>query len=60
MGNGNGSANFANNVSFCSYFTSLNNHENPFDLLLLVLYNNNVIQEQNPFSLLSMIYLSIF
>jgi len=43
------SANFANNVrhltqTFSSYFTSLNNHENPFSLLLLVLlYNNNEI-----------------
>ena len=50
---GNGSAEFANNVkhltltSFCSYFTSLNNHENPLSLLLLVLFNNNEIQEQN-------------
>ena len=50
---GNGSAEFANNVkhltltTFCSYFTSLINHENPFSLLLLVLFNNNEIEEQN-------------
>ena len=33
--------------TFCSSFTTLNNHETPFRLLLLVLYNNNEIQEQN-------------
>ena len=49
----NGGADFANNVkhltltTFFSYFTGLNNHENPFRLLLLVLFNNNEIQEQN-------------
>ena len=29
--------------TFCSYFTSSSNHENPFRLLLLVLHNNNEI-----------------
>jgi len=57
---GNGSPDFANNVrhltqTFCSYFTSYNNQENPFSLFLLVLYNNNESREQSPF-LLSMIY----
>jgi len=40
----NGSVDFANNVRHLTQ-----NHENPFSLLLLVLYNNNEIQEQNPF-----------
>ena len=33
--------------TFCSYFSSLNSHKNRFRLLLLVLYNNNEIEEQN-------------
>ena len=33
--------------TFCSYCTSLNNHENPCRLLLLALYNNNKIREPN-------------
>ena len=50
---GNGSADFANYIrhltltNFLCYFTSLSNHENPFRLLLQVLYNNNETQEQN-------------
>jgi len=44
----------------CDLEDSLNNHENPFNLLLQVLYNDNVIQEQNPFSLKSMIKIISF
>ena len=37
-------------------FTCINNHEHPFDLLLLVLNNNKEIQEQNQIKISNLHY----